>query len=311
MRSTEPDMTPRLKVVAGIIEDGDGHVLLTQRPAHKHQGGCWEFPGGKVEAGESAHAALARELEEELGIAIGDSTPFMTIDHDYPDLSVRLMFRHVADWRGEPHPREQQPLARFGPQELSNLTFPAANKPVVTALRLPDQILVLPESLSADWQFRLIKAIEAGAGVVYARMSEPDPEMLISVSAVVKEAGAKLMVADDPALAERVGADVLHLTRHGMAAPLPEQWGGLRSMACHSQQQLDLAAHWKADLVTLSPINPTPTHTDSQPLGWEGFSSLATGRGFSVYALGGVSPADLMVARENGARGVAGIRAFW
>ena len=106
-------MKPRLDVVAGIIQDNQARFLLSQRPAHKHQGGRWEFPGGKVEPGETPAAALSRELEEELGIQAIDSVPFMTIDHDYPDLSVRLMFRQVTRWAGEPHGREQQPLGRL------------------------------------------------------------------------------------------------------------------------------------------------------------------------------------------------------
>ena len=305
-------MTARLEVVAGIIRDSQGRFLLSQRPPHKHQGGRWEFPGGKLEAGETPAQALTRELEEELGIQVLDSMPFMTIHHDYPELSVRLMFRQVTGWQGEPHGREQQPLGRFSLPQLSQLAFPEANRPVVRALQLPDYLLITPARLEDNWRERLAAAVEAGARLVYARLggaSEADYRALVSQA---QKLGAEVMIADDLALARAVGADGLHLTRAGQRrGSWPEDWQGWRSMACHDASGLALARRWQADLVMLSPVQATASHTDARPIGWDALAGLACGQPFSVYALGGVSPDDLSRAREYGARGVAGIRAFW
>lgn len=307
--NTEPERD-RLLVVAGIIREHDGpRVLLSQRPAHKHQGGCWEFPGGKVEPGESPAQALSRELHEELGIDVQSSTAFMTIDHDYPDLSVRLLFREVMAWSGLPHGREQQPLDWFAPVDLASLRFPKANQPVVTALSLPDQLMITPAVLPGDWSARLQRALDAGVSLVYARLLPQDKAVLAAFVSQCHGAGARVLVADDAALASAVNADGLHLTAR--AGQWPQDWPGLRSMACHDADQLARAREWQADLVTLSPVQPTPTHAQASPLGWTQFAALASGQPFAVYALGGVGPDDLLQARHSGARGVAGIRRFW
>ncbi|MDF1821585.1 MAG: Nudix family hydrolase [Alcanivoracaceae bacterium] len=298
----------RLDVVAAIIRDTRGRVLLSRRPADKHQGGLWEFPGGKVEPGESPDQALAREIDEELGLAVARSQPFMTISHDYPELCVRLMFRDVVQWSGEPHGREGQPVTWQPLDTLQALDFPEANRPLLSALRLPDQILILPADLPSQWPQRLQAALAVGAGMVYPRR-HTDAALLADIAALCRQAGASLMVADDAALCARVGADVLHLT-HRVPSP-PADYQGLLSVACHDAGELRHAADIGADMVLLSPVHATPTHPHAPPLGWQSFSSLAQGQPFAVYALGGVSPAMLMQAREAGARGVAGISAFW
>lgn len=308
--NTAPEARPRLTVVAGIIEDDSGQILLSQRPAHKHQGGRWEFPGGKVEAGESASQALARELEEELGLQVQASEPFMTVDHDYEALSVRLLFRRVTGWAGEPHGREGQPLGWFSLPQLTALTFPAANRPVVTALSLGEMLVVTPAKLPRDWPDVLEAALSAGARLVYARLQDLDQQTGQRLAEFLHARGAKLLVADDVALARRVGADGLHLTGRAQQAPLPE-WHGLRSVACHDAAQLDLARRWQADLVTLGPVKPTRSHPGADGIGWAAFAGLATGQPFAVYALGGLGRGDLDDARRSGARGIAGISCFW
>ena len=98
-------------VAVGVLLDADGRFLITSRPAGKVYAGHWEFPGGKVEAGESIEAALQRELHEELGITIGHAQPWKTTLHDYAHALVRLHFCKVVDWRGEFEMREAQQMA--------------------------------------------------------------------------------------------------------------------------------------------------------------------------------------------------------
>ena len=122
-----------IRVAAGIIMRDD-QVFIALRSQDKHQGGCWEFPGGKVEVGEEPSAALARELAEECGIAVQESTPFELIRHDYSDKSVELHFFLVTDFIGEPHGKEGQEVAWVSRQELGRYTFPEANVPIVQAM---------------------------------------------------------------------------------------------------------------------------------------------------------------------------------
>ncbi|MEP4147322.1 MAG: 8-oxo-dGTP diphosphatase MutT [Halioglobus sp.] len=121
-------------VAVGVILDADRNILLTRRHDHLHQGGLWEFPGGKVESGESLSAALARELREELDITPVRVSPLTEIHHDYGDKSVFLDVHVVWEFSGEPRGLEGQPMAWVSADELSDYDFPAANKPIVAAI---------------------------------------------------------------------------------------------------------------------------------------------------------------------------------
>lgn len=129
-------MTP-VHVAVGVIFDAQGRVLITRRAPGAHQGDLWEFPGGKVEAGESLSTALIRELREELGIAVGRTSALLEVRHDYADKSVLLDVHIVWDFSGEARPLEDQPMAWVNPQDLAHYAFPAANLPIVAALQEP------------------------------------------------------------------------------------------------------------------------------------------------------------------------------
>lgn len=311
MPNTAPDPAGGesvLDVVAGVVRDRRQRILLSQRPAHKHQGGLWEFPGGKVEPGETLAQALARELHEELGIEVARCRPFMTVEHSYPDLRVRLHFREVMQWQGEVQGREAQPFDWVAPAALSELAFPLANRPVTRALQLPECWLVLP----ADCQRfpEVVSRLAArGVGGVYLRHL-PAHQSVAMVEACHQH-GLMALVGDDVDLALACGADGLHLSARRAAALAHRPEVPLLSVACHSKEELDHAARLGADMVMLSPVAPTPTHPHGKPLGWDRFSRLVHGRPFAVYALGGMRLEDMARARQYGARGLAGISAFW
>jgi 8-oxo-dGTP diphosphatase len=109
-------------------------VLVTRRAPGAHQGGLWEFPGGKVEAEETLLEALARELREELGVRVVSTEPLMVLEHDYGDKQVRLDVHRVIRWSGEPRGLEGQPLAWQRPGQLRDWAFPAANQPILERL---------------------------------------------------------------------------------------------------------------------------------------------------------------------------------
>jgi 8-oxo-dGTP diphosphatase len=102
---------PVTEVAAGILLDSQQHFLMGQRPVGKPYAGYWEFPGGKVEAGETLFQALQRELQEELGITIHSSVDLMMIEHDYPHAYVRIHVSVIRDWTGEPTGCENQALS--------------------------------------------------------------------------------------------------------------------------------------------------------------------------------------------------------
>lgn len=121
-------------VAVGVILDAADRILLTRRAIDSHQGGLWEFPGGKVEAGESLQDGLRRELQEELGITIGGSHPLLEVRHDYGDKQVFLDVHVVRDFSGEARGLEGQPLAWVEAPQLEGFEFPVANRPIVEAL---------------------------------------------------------------------------------------------------------------------------------------------------------------------------------
>lgn len=134
MPSTAPEEPP-LRVVAGVIPSRSGNrILISRRPAGKHQGGLWEFPGGKIDAGETPAEALARELAEELAIAVERSEPFLEVDHRYPDRRIALVVWRVLAFTGVAVGNEGQEIAWVPLRDLAQLPFPAANRPIVAAL---------------------------------------------------------------------------------------------------------------------------------------------------------------------------------
>ncbi|MBL7251770.1 Nudix family hydrolase [Alloalcanivorax sp. C16-2] len=297
-------------VVAAIIPDGDDRLCLSRRPEHKHQGGLWEFPGGKVEAGEALDHALARELHEELGLDGVRSTPFLTVRHRYPDLAVTLHFREVTAYSGVAHGREGQPVEWVPRSELSARAFPEANRPVAVALQLPAEWVIPPQDLDEADVIEGLARLDPARQGVYLRGWSDRP----AVTAACRARGLRFWIRDDAGAARREGAFGLHLSGEGLTRAERDgapTFGGLLSVACHDAAQIERAMALGADMATLSPVRATPTHPEAAPLGWEGLADLIAGNPLVFYALGGVGPGDLATARAHGAYGVAGIRGFW
>ena len=302
---------PEITVVAGVIRGPDDRICLSRRPQHKHQGGLWEFPGGKVEPGEPLHEALARELSEELGMVATSSVPFMTVEHRYPDLRVVLHFREVSAWRGDPHGREGQPVEWVPLADIAERAFPAANRPVALALHLPPELVVTPPDLSAAVLLQGLERLDVRRQGVYLRGYNQSP-VLTELTACCRRRGLRFWIGDDAALARREKAFGLHLTSSSLAAldSAPE-FDGVLSAACHDSEQIDRALALGCRMATLSPVAATASHADAEPLGWDGFHRQVREQPLVFYALGGVTPEELLRAREHGGFGVAGIRAFW
>lgn len=305
----------RILVVAAVIRR-DGRILIAQRPRDKHMGGLWEFPGGKVEAGEPVQRALARELEEELGIVPTDFRPLIRISHDYPDKAVCLAVWEVGAFAGEAHGREGQAIRWVTPAELPAFEYPAANRPIVTAARLPAQYPITPPDIDeATGEAWLARALAQGAAVVLLR-APPLPTARYEALAGVflqrcRQAGAQLMLHGDPALLLRVDADGVHLpwarlaTLGARPAALDGRW---LAASVHNREELEQAERLGVDFVTLSPVRETASHPGVPGMGWEAFAALAAAAHVPVYALGGMRLDDLEVAWRSGAQGIAGIR---
>ena len=308
-----------VQVAVGVLGDAAGRVLIARRAADSHQGGLWEFPGGKLEPGETLQQALDRELHEELGVRVLATEPLIRVLHHYPGRSVLLDVHRVLAWSGEPSAREGQPLRWVCPATMTGLNFPAADHPIINALRLPDRYLITGENPREPAQFldRLDLALEAGIRLVQFRAPSLGAAAYRALAgelvARCRSRGAQVLFNTGLDLALELGGDGIHLTSRQLMElrerPLPSgQWV---AASCHQRAELRRARELRVDFVVLSPVKATRTHPQAQPLGWDGFGGLARDLGLPVYALGGMRPDDLPQCRLAGGQGIAAIGGLW
>lgn len=307
-----------IHVAAGALLDDRGRVLVAQRPAGVHQGGLWEFPGGKLEPGEPARTALARELREELGIEVRAARPLIRVHHDYGDRHVLLEVFLVTGFTGTPQGLEGQPLDWVAPQAMDAARFPAADKPIIDALRLPARYLITGADPQDPDQFlqRLRDSLRAGIELVQLRAHGLDDAAYARLARAAlplcRAAGAALVLNRDPPAADGIAADGLHLRAATLWQLAARPAGvGLVGASCHDAADLQRAAELDLDYALLGPVLPTATHPGAQTLGWSGFAALADPARVPVYALGGLGEAHLTPSFAHGAQGVAAISGFW
>ncbi|HZM47092.1 MAG TPA: Nudix family hydrolase [Burkholderiales bacterium] len=306
-----------MEVAAAVILRDDGSFLLGQRPSGKVYAGYWEFPGGKVEPGESPRAALARELHEELGIDVERAYPWLTRDYDYAHAAVRLRFYRVAGWSGTLHGREKQRFEWQRPGAVSVEPMLPANGPILKALTLPPVygISMCEDMGEPEFLRRLPRALDAGLALVQVREKHLPPHELVRLTAAAIAAarprGARVLLNGEPALAQRAGADGVHLTAAALLELDARPALGLVGASCHDARELDQAARLPADFVVLGPVQATPSHPGSPTLGWERFAELIRDYPLPVYALGGLRPTDLETAWGVGAHGISMMRGAW
>lgn len=313
-----------VEVAAGVLCNAQGQVLVSQRHATAHLPGTWEFPGGKLEPGETPQQALLRELNEELGVEVLAAQPLITITHRYSEKTVRLHVFDVLRWQGEPQSCEQQALQWVSDSQLQGLDMPAADTPILKALRLPGQYLITPSIDDRPDRFieQLKQSLVAGIGVVQLRQPGLSSEQLYELAKrlhpVCIQAGARLVINGGIELINQCCSDGLHLNSQQLTqltgitdvrALLKP--GQLLGASCHNAEELKLARELGCDYVLLSPVKPTRSHSQAKVLGWSCFRELAINSNLPVYALGGMQPHDQDQARANGAIGVAGISGFW
>ncbi len=305
-----------LPVVAGILLNGGGNYLLAQRPPGKVMAGFWEFPGGKVEAGETLRQALDRELEEELGIRVDRATPWMTQQFDYPHARVVVSFFRVLAWSGIPRSCESQTLGWFDsavplPEGLDLLP---ANFPLIRALSLPPVYgLTRANELGEERMLTVIDdACARGLRLLQVREKSWSVGQIMGFVRKIRQRTqlwpVRILVNGDPELAQEAGADGVHLPARllGLLKDRPAlPWVGA---SCHSRTELERAQELGVDFAVLGPVLPTQTHPDAPSLGWTEFAVLRHESALPVYAIGGLTGLALNPALQQGAQGIAVMR---
>jgi 8-oxo-dGTP diphosphatase len=331
----------KIHVVAAVLENSANFVLVARRPPGKSLAGAWEFPGGKIRAGETRLDGLRRELQEELGIHVEEARPLIRYRHVYPDVEVDLDAWRVTRRRGAPYGREGQALAWLQPDELLEIGLLPADAVIVKALRLPAMVLVTPASApKGDGAF--LDALEAYAEscrqsgpksspLVCLRRPDLDPVALLELAAGaacrLEGTGVHLLLHGDPvelapllldppaAFRNRLGEVVagLHMPVRFLprltGRPVPDSmWFGV---SCHSAAELTAAVEAGADYAFLGNVLPTGSHPGQPGLGWEKFAEQVADLPLPVYGIGGLGLSDLDAAWAAGAQGIAAIRGLW
>lgn len=308
-----------IHVVAGVITDARDRILLARRTEGRDLAGLWEFPGGKVDPGETPEQALVRELREELGIEARVGEPVIAVPQQYPHKRLCLDVRRIAAWSGTVKGLDGQALAWVPPHKLASYAMPDADRPVVAALRDPPLYLITPEpDDDAHWLDGLRAALDAGIERVQLRapmLSIADPARWASLVdravVIARDVEADALVNGDIALAERLGIGV-----HLRAAQLAELTArpavpGRVIASCHTLDELLRAQASGCDAAVLGPVQPTASHPGRAGIGWDAFARLREHVALPIYAIGGLDANDVAAARAHGAQGVAAIRGLW
>ena len=307
---------PVIEVAVAIITRSDGSFLLARRPEGKPYAGYWEFPGGKVEPGESSLHALNRELMEELGIHIELAYPWITRVFTYAHATVRLYFYKLVKWHGELHAYENQELFWQSAGAVGVAPMLPANVPVLRALNLPP-VYIITNAAELGVQVSLMQiesSFQQGSRLVQVREQVMIKDELRAFAHQVVELahrhGAQVLVNDDVELSREIGMDGVHFSSvqlMGLSSRPNTNWCGA---SCHNSEELFHAEQLGMDFVVLGPVLPTLSHPGSAPLGWRKFAALIHDFSLPVYALGGLRLEDLITAWEHGGHGIAMMRGW-
>ena len=344
-------MSDIVHVAVAVIVNTNNEVCISLRHKDSHQGGLWEFPGGKVEQGETIKQALAREIREELNIEIKQSRPLITINHSYDDKAVCLHVCKVISYQGEVTGLEGQQVKWLPVSLLSAADFPAANLPVIKAVQLPGRYLITGKFTdSDDFIYKLKNALDSGIKLIQLRLKDnviiAPPSWLSAKyrpSLDIKEKGMKensregisqlqFLLEQSAELCKQAEANLMlnlsagyldmidlsqiefagfHADSKTLNTLSQRPECSLFSASCHNMDELLMAIKLNSDFVVLSPVQKTASHPDMQAMGWSQFSNLIENVAVPVYALGGVSENDLETAWQHGAQGIAAISALW
>jgi 8-oxo-dGTP diphosphatase len=304
-------------VAAAVIVRADGKVLLAQRPAGKAYAGYWEFPGGKLEPGESPRAALVRELREELGLVVRRAAPWLVQRYVYPHAHVELNFFRVFAWDGEPFGHDGQAFAWQTPGHFDVAPLLPANTAVLRALELPAVYgITMAGELGEDaFLARARMALDRGLELVQLREKDwpatRQRALTDALLALAAPRGAQVLLNGDADRARAWGCAGVHWTAAALAGATTRPQDMLCAASCHSREDIDKAGALGLDFAVLGPVLPTPTHPGAAAMGWDAFAAIAGKSPLPVFALGGLNRGDLETAILHGAHGVALRRAAW
>jgi len=308
----------RQHIAIAIVRDSHDNILIARRPLNKPQGGKWEFPGGKIQPPESVCQALKREVMEELGIGISSASPLIKVRSSREGSGLLLDVWTVDAYRGAAAGSEGQEIKWVNSRQLGDYDFPELNRAILMAIRLPNIYCISPEpELPDEFMKRLINILRSGIKLIQFRSGilQDDVYQALArkVIAACRKHNATVLLNAEPGIVLELGADGIHLSserlRNMEKRPLGR--GYLVAASCHDETELLHADKIECDFAVLSPVRPTTSHPDAQPLGWQRFEELVSVINMPVYALGGMKPEHTETARIRGAQGIGMLSELW
>ncbi len=305
---------PVTEVAVAVMQRADGKFLLAQRPPGKAYAGYWEFPGGKLEPGETAEQALSREIQEELGVSVTHAYPWLTQTFNYPHARVQLRFYRVLAWQGEPQPHEGQTLAWETAKNLSVAPLLPANGPILHALSLPSVMGVSHASVIGEAEFlrKAEQAFSQRLRLLQIREPSYSEQALLAFAERLQALSApyavQLLINAMPHIAAQIQDAGLHLSAQRLMALRQRPDFLYCGASCHNPTELNRAAELQLDYVVLGSVALTPTHPELAGLGWDKVRAWIRDYPLPVYCIGGMRAEDLQHAWTQGAHGIAMMR---
>ncbi len=306
------------EIAIGVLKRGN-EVCLSRRQSQQSFAGLWEFPGGKVEAGETIESALKREFLEELAIDTSEWRPLLTIPWTYPSVKVRLNIYITETFQSEPLGNEGQEVVWTPIADLTTIPFPEANRGVVMALQLADKYMISGGFENKDDALkRLQLAFENGIRLCQLRAKNLSEAEFLPLAASAIELAhqyqAKILLNGQPELLALLPeADGVQLASNVIfeyqIRPIAKD--KLLGVSTHTPEDIEQALKIEADFILLSPVKETSSHPGVPGIGWQKFADLVKELPIPVFALGGMQPEDVEKAKKLGGQGVAAISGFW
>jgi 8-oxo-dGTP diphosphatase len=299
-----------IHVAIGLIQR-DQQYLLSRRATDVYLGGQWEFPGGKLEPGETPQAALHRELREELGIDVIHSIALCDYVCHYKQLSVYLWVFRIMDFHGEALGREGQELQWVAADHLWNTPILTGNAPILRIAQLPRYYQIISANTTlASTTTQIADSLARFPKLMVRLRNKPCVCDYHDRAKTIRQQFPEItLLVDDQQTMEHSNADGIHQSATLHTRPNIDKHK-LLALSCHNAQELEQARLIQADFVTLSPVQPTQTHAKASAIGWTQFEILTHHAHQPVFALGGISPKDITTAQYHGGYGVAGIRGW-
>lgn len=315
-----------LHVAVGVIRNNKNQVLLSLRSSIVDQPGLWEFPGGKLEPGETASEALSRELYEELALTVKSAQPLIRIHHDYREYSVLLDVWQVDSWHSEKlgnneyYGQEGQKIEWVSIPKLRDKHFPEANRPILKAVQLPNIYLICPEPKSDidDYIDKFKICLSKGVRLFQLRFKNTSlydmhKALITELLELCSNTQSRLLINSSPEYAVKIGVHGIHLnsSRLMQLSERPFDDSLLVSASCHDMIELKHACKMDLDFSVLSPVNRTTSHQGTDPLGWDEFKNIIESSNIPVYALGGMRAKDMKRSRKLGGQGISILSGVW